>query len=76
MPKRVHPDAAGFAVLRILSQAPFRNSGSAAIHRSASVPILKTGESELRVHAIAEFSAAPRPEEDGDSRALSSTSHA
>jgi hypothetical protein len=61
MPKRVHPDAAGFAVLRILSQAPFRNSGSAEIRRSASVPIPKIGESELRLHAIAEFSEAARP---------------
>jgi hypothetical protein len=61
MPKRVHPDAAGFAVQRILSQAPFRNSGSAEIRRCALVPILKIGESELRLRATAEFSEAGRP---------------
>jgi hypothetical protein len=56
MLKRVHPDAVGFAVQRILSQAPFRNSGSAEIRRCALVPILKIGDAELRLRATAEFS--------------------
>jgi hypothetical protein len=61
MSKRVHPDAAGFAVLRILSQAPFRDSGSAEIRRCVLVPILKISESELRLRATAEFSGVGRP---------------